>query len=491
MKTFFNILQTITNKKHKTFPDELFKVYKLADLDIYTDEIANIDFLISKSFYKEKSSRYLDKNMRNSEAKFSSLNSILENTFYKNELKEKIFNIFSKAQRCYYAFSRLSRIYKTKKYPIVVSNDLMLNPLDINHNNTFILIENKSKYLFSLNDLVSIIETAISNSPNFFSDPLSPLNPYNNEKITTSTLYNIYFKLKESRRLMSILFHLFFLEHFNKEEFSEKNEPIIRENSIKKYVFNSPYTTLYPYILTMLRNNPYTKKYKIHKDFPKDILVEIFRPFLFYFYIINYDIKNTSKIYNYKDILYIKLKKFYEYNNAFGRKYVKLIKHVDKVIKREYKFNTEHISFYKIPIKNETIHQAELFIFGTSTINILINNSIFNAVEDDEDDEDDEDVEDDDEDDEDDDDEDDDDEDDEDAEDEDEDEDDEDEDDEDDDEEDDDDDGNWNDVSSEDEQDADNADNNIENNVINQINDQNQSATIEYNDDDSDSDSIS
>ena len=462
MKTFFNILQTITNKKHKTFPDELFKVYKLADLDIYTDEIANIDFLISKSFYKEKSSRYLDKNMRNSEAKFSSLNSILENTFYKNELKEKIFNIFSKAQRCYYAFSRLSRIYKTKKYPIVVSNDLMLNPLDINHNNTFILIENKSKYLFSLNDLVSIIETAISNSPNFFSDPLSPLNPYNNEKITTSTLYNIYFKLKESRRLMSILFHLFFLEHFNKEEFSEKNEPIIRENSIKKYVFNSPYTTLYPYILTMLRNNPYTKKYKIHKDFPKDILVEIFRPFLFYFYIINYDIKNTSKIYNYKDILYIKLKKFYEYNNAFGRKYVKLIKHVDKVIKREYKFNTEHISFYKIPIKNETIHQAELFIFGTSTINILINNSIFNAVEDDED-----------------------------AEDEDEDEDDEDEDDEDDDEEDDDDDGNWNDVSSEDEQDADNADNNIENNVINQINDQNQSATIEYNDDDSDSDSIS
>ena len=34
---------------------------------------------------------------------------------------------------------------------------------------TFILIDNKSKYLFSLNDLISIIETAIGNSPEFFS----------------------------------------------------------------------------------------------------------------------------------------------------------------------------------------------------------------------------------------------------------------------------------------------------------------------------------
>jgi len=50
----------------------------------------------------------------------------------------------------------------------------MLNPLNIYDKNTFILIQNKSKYLFSVNDLVSIIETALSNSPNFFAEPLSP-----------------------------------------------------------------------------------------------------------------------------------------------------------------------------------------------------------------------------------------------------------------------------------------------------------------------------
>ena len=324
MKAFFNILQTITNKKNKSYLDEPFNLYTLSDFDIYNEEISHMDFFISKAFYEEKKSKFLDVNMRNSQAKFIALNSILGNSFYKNELKERLWNIFSKAQKCYYAFSRLSRIYKNKKYPIVVSDDLMLNTLDINHKNTFILIENKSKYLFSLNDLVSIIETAISNSPNFFSEPLSPLNPYNKEKFTDATLYNIYFKLKESRRLMSTLFHLFFLENFDKEHFSEKNEPIIRENSIKTYVCNSPYTTLHASVLTMLRSNRYTKRYLIHKDFPKDILVEIFRPFLFYYYIINYDLKNTSKFYNYEQILYIKLKKFYEYNKEFGRQYVLL-----------------------------------------------------------------------------------------------------------------------------------------------------------------------
>lgn len=378
MKTFFNILQTVTNKKNKTYPDEPFKLFRVDDFNIHTEEINHIDFLINRIFYNEKNSKYLDQNMRNSQAKLGSLNCILDNTFNKNEFKEKIQSIFSKSQKYYYAFSRLARIYKNKKYSVVVSNDLMLNPLDINNNNTFILIQNKSKYLFSLNDLVTIIETAISNSPNFFSEPLSPLNPYNKEQFTNSTLYNIYFKLKESGRLMSILFHLFFLENFNKEHFLEKNEPFIRENSIKKYVYNSPYTVLHTYVLTMLRINPYTKQYDIHEDFPKDILVDIFRPFLFYFFIINYDIKNTSKIYKYKQILYTKLKKFYEYNKAFGRQYIKLTTRFHKIISKEFKFNTGHISFYKIPIKNEDIYN-ELFIFGNSArINISVSNPPFN-----------------------------------------------------------------------------------------------------------------
>ena len=53
---------------------------------------------------------------------------------------------------------------------------------------------------------------------------------------------------------------------------------------------------------------------------------------------------------NYKYILNIKFKKFYEYNKAFGRQYIKLI-HLNKNIKKEYNFNTKHINFYKIKVQ--------------------------------------------------------------------------------------------------------------------------------------------
>lgn len=376
MKTFFNILQTITNTKHKTYPDEPFKMHEQSGSNIYTNEMYHINFFINTIFGKEKKSEYSDKNKRISEAKLKSLNSILEDTFCTNELKEQIFNIFSKSQKCYFAFSHLARIYKTKKYPIVVSHDLTLNSLDINHTNTFTLIENKSIFLFSLNDIISIIEMAISNSPNFFSDPLPTLNPYTKIQLTNSTLYNIYFKLKESRRLMSTLFHLFFLENFNPKEFSEKNEPMIREYSIKTYVYNSPYTTLHSSVLSMLKNNPFTKKYVIHKDFPKNTLVEIFRPYLFYYFIVNYYIENTTKIYNFNQILYTKLKQFYKYNTTFGRQYVQLTKTSGKIVKKEYKYNTKHIKYNQNSADEEHVTSEHV-----ATLNVVTNNMVDSSDE--------------------------------------------------------------------------------------------------------------
>jgi hypothetical protein len=379
MKTFFNILQTVINQKYKMYPDEPFSVPNNSHM---SEEQLHIGVLINRIYHEIKSKKYVDKYKNNTHSKFSSLNYILNNSFYSNELKEKLFDIFSKAQKHYFAFSRLSYIYKLNKYKIVVSDDLMLNSLDINHENTFILIDNKSKYLFGLNDLITIIETAIGNSPNFFSEPLFPNNPYNKQQLTISTLYNIYFKMKSSTRVISTLFHFFFLDEFNLNKFSEHYEPFIRENSIKKYVFNSHFTTLHSGVLAMLKSNPYTRLYSIHKDFPKETLVDIFRPFLFYYYIYNYDIKGTSKIYNYKRILHIKLKAFYEYNKTFGRRFIKITRLLNKTIKKEYNYNSEHISFYKIPNKNTSIY-FEPFNRVTSTINLFINNNtnnIFNVV---------------------------------------------------------------------------------------------------------------
>ena len=378
MKTFFNILQTLVNRKLKTYPDEPFLFFSTSNIDQeYYNENIYISFFINNIYFKEKKLLYEDYPYRVANAKYLALNEYLNNIFYTKEIKDNIFNIFCKAQKCYHAFSRLAHIYRFKKYKIVVQDDLTLNPLNPNHRNTFILIENKSKFFFSLNDLISIIETSISNSPNFFVDPLWPENPYNKQKLKPSTLYNIYFKMKESGRLISTLFHFFFLEHFQLSNFVEQYEAFIRENSIKKFIFNSPYTTLYIPTLRMLKNNKYTNLLKIDNEFPKDKLVEIFRPFLYYYYIFNYDIKGTSKIYNYKIILHKKLKKFYQYNKSFGRKIISVDKIFNKT-KTSSLFNTNHIGFYQIAVSSIETYDDDFIYFNNNTrINNLSQNRDF------------------------------------------------------------------------------------------------------------------
>jgi hypothetical protein len=124
---------------------------------------------------------------------------------------------------------------------------------------------------------------------------------------------------------MSTIFHLYFISNFNNELFVSNNEAFLREYAINKYVYKSHAISLYQSTIEMINQNKYTQKLTIHKDFSKEILVNIFRPFLYYYFISLYDIKGTHKVSNYKQILYLKLKKFYQYNTAFGRKIIQLL----------------------------------------------------------------------------------------------------------------------------------------------------------------------
>jgi hypothetical protein len=300
---------------------------------------------------------------------------------------DEILTIFSKAQRTYYAFLRLAHMYRLKKYKTVVTDDLSMTPLDKNHRNTFILIQNKSKYLFSLNDIVKIVETAIINAPNFFQEPNQAKNPYNNENLNYSTLYNIYFKLKSSGRIMSTIFHLYFLSNFNLDKFVLNNEAYLRDTTIQKYIHNATPSVLYKSIVTMLHSNFYSKKLNIHVDFPKDLLLEIFKPFLYYYFIVNYDIQGTHRTSEFKRILYIKLKKFYKYNTTFGRK---ILHSKTKLFNKlqtnwqPFSFITHHISFHNIQIYDTDIAIVETAdIYNNTNINTNINTTGNNYINDD------------------------------------------------------------------------------------------------------------
>ncbi len=122
--------------------------------------------------------------------------------------------------------------------------------------------------------------------------------------------------------------------------------------------------------MKMLAANYYTRKLIIHKEFPIKTLIEIFKPFLYYFYIINYDIQGTQRIDNYKETLYIKLKKFYEYNKAFGRKMCratfknKLLKRLNLPLISQTYFSTEHISFHNITIQKSDMTDIHVLLYG-------------------------------------------------------------------------------------------------------------------------------
>jgi len=250
-----------------------------------------------------------------------------------------------------------------------------------------------------LNELIHIIETALGHAPSFFSDPQKPKNPFNNEEFSNAILYNIYFKMKDSIRLISTIFHLYFLSNFdnNNDKFVISNEAFLRDFSIKKYVFNTPPLWIHHLILEMIKENPYTRKLTIHKEFPKEQLVEIFRPFLYYSYIVNYDIRGTHKVSQYKRILYYKLKKFYEYNKGFGRKIIELIpnpntntnQNVNTILSHlldkptgdsnkkksrrmtRVTYNSKHIGFYNIDmsdIQSEIEEAAQILVYFSANV---------------------------------------------------------------------------------------------------------------------------
>jgi hypothetical protein len=347
MNSFFYIAQKIYKTPNIYYPtDNIFDFYcKSFDESNkpFTIIYHQLYSIIGDIYYKNQQIHNFHK------AKFLSFDKIYNNIFSAEKYKEDYLSFFYKIQKVYHAFSRISYIYKYKKTNIQVTNDLSFNPIKKHKTNTITILQCNAKYIFILSDLINIIENAISNTDNFFVEVLEIKNPYNNIPFNLSTLYNIYFKFKESTYNMSILFHLFFLSNFDKTSYALENEAIIREFAIKKFIYNSSTNVLYTKIIKMLRENEYSRKLVIHPKFSKDLIVTIMRPFLYHKYIYLYGLEGIEKTLIYKKILFYKLKKFYEYNPNFG----KIITDKDNIFSKilpAITYNTNHVTFHLINI---------------------------------------------------------------------------------------------------------------------------------------------
>ena len=87
--------------------------------------------------------------------------------------------------------------------------------------------------------MIQIIDTSLTNAFMFFSEPMPIKNPYNNLPFNKSTLYNIYFFIKFNTRLYPELLIKFYNCSFNLTEFKHANEYLLREYSIRNFVYKS------------------------------------------------------------------------------------------------------------------------------------------------------------------------------------------------------------------------------------------------------------
>ena len=272
--------------------------------------------------------------------KFDYFKTVIDNIFINADTKELFIQGFCASQRTYHILCKFAHNYKRKRSPLRIQTDLILNSIHESQPNVMTIFQNGQKYLFTIGDLIRIIETSLSNSYVFFSTPNVIKNPYNNVPFGKSILYSIYFCINRRNYVMSQLFHAYFLCNFNLTKFRNDNEVLIRKMYISHYITKGSVVELNKSILKMINRSNYAKKIVIDKDFPKDRLIKIMRPYLQLYFDGYYSLDMNVK-YKSLDELRRRLHAFYKFNPVFGRKYLNATSSI-------VKFNDQHVPFKPI-----------------------------------------------------------------------------------------------------------------------------------------------
>ena len=352
MNSFSIISQYLLNNSKEIFVNrnkltisnqEKFEFWKFIfskELPITPD---NTESVVKVLFYMyiTKSGTYETKH------KFTFLKESMENIFCNDAIRGLFFYKFYRIQSVYHILSRAAYRYKYRKSQIKVDKDIFLNPIEETQKNTITILQNGYKYRFTLTDIINIINSCLGNTDYFFASPREIKNPYNNIPFSKAILYTIYFNIKSTNFIMPQLFQSFFMENFNMAEYALNNESIIRDYSIKKHIESSSPDIISSEIRAMLKTNFYGKKLNIDYEFPKDVLIKIFKPYLHLYYLGNYTVDCAKRILK-QDELDERIKLFFKHNNLFGRKNIQ-VKRSFLNPKRSFitSFDTKHLPFTK------------------------------------------------------------------------------------------------------------------------------------------------
>ena len=378
MSTYKLIIKRILN-----FNNNIFQPNYISD---------NIDNFCKLYFFS------LLKNEINVQTKYKFFYNTIHNfvTNKNDVVKNEFIELFCKIQKTYNSLNRFIYIIKYNRSKLIVDEDIGLNKLEQNAKNVFCIYQNNAKYLFNAYDLIKIIETSLTNSDFFFAEPQYIKNPYTNLPFNKSTLYNIYFFIKLETTYFCDLFFKFYNCNFNMGLFKMNNEYLLREHSIKNYVYKSTSNRLAQEIKLLLdfyNNQNQNHQILIDTDFPINKLIKIFQP---YFLI------RVKSLFGYLEIdridasneLIWRLKRFNRFNPQFGRKSYKFTtinkhKFKQKIIMDSFEFNDKCTPFNEIKLENANflIDHLNYRDDNYATIYPEQNNLTNNIVSDDDDEE--------------------------------------------------------------------------------------------------------
>ena len=186
-------------------------------------------------------------------AKYKFMSKLFSNPMYSETIQGRALELVQKSQRTYFGFARLARRFRMKTSKVQIDTDLYMNELSPKNRKTFVLLDNRNLYYFSISDLTHIIHDALTYSYLFDSVPLTVKNPYNNTPFSLSALYNIYFRMSETLYVVPKFIRLFFESDFNIYRFKRDNEPELREHIVREYVSKMDSSRFTSEIKQMLR----------------------------------------------------------------------------------------------------------------------------------------------------------------------------------------------------------------------------------------------
>ena len=131
-------------------------------------------------------------------SKMLSVKTMVYNNFFINETKQQnLIALFSKAQKIYWTLNGFVQKYKYKK---TKSFDIQKSLYEVEFRkckktHIISLIENNTKYIFRINELLNLWKTSLMNCYNLQPAPIMPRNPYTGLEFSFHNLYNIAFSI--------------------------------------------------------------------------------------------------------------------------------------------------------------------------------------------------------------------------------------------------------------------------------------------------------